>query len=130
MSTRVPVREDLFAETADGPVLLGSRCGSCGKVQFPKVQSCPDCPSAELTDVPLSRRGRLFTYSIVQMPSTHFRPPYAVGYVDLPEGVRIFAPLEIREDKPFRIGMEVALEVVPLWQEAGKEVVGYKFKLV
>ena len=41
----------------------------------------------------LSRRGRLYSYTVGRMDSTHFKAPYSVGLVDLPEGVRVFAPL-------------------------------------
>jgi len=64
------------------------------------------------------------------MASTHFPPPYAIGLVDMPEGVRVFAPLKITEDQPIRIGMEMEVMIEELWQEDDKKVVGYKFKPV
>jgi len=64
------------------------------------------------------------------MPSMHFEPPYAIGYVVLPEGVRIFAPLEIVEGKPFEIDMEMEVVIEKLWQEDDNEIIGYKFKPV
>jgi uncharacterized OB-fold protein len=61
------------------------------------------------------------------MPSTHFASPYAIGYVDMPEGVRIFAPLKIVDDKSLKVGIEMKVAIEKLWQEGDKEVVGYKF---
>ena len=58
----------------------------------------------------MSRRGKLYSYTIGRMASTHFQPPYAVGLIDLPEGVRVFAPLMMTEDESYTIGME--MEVV------------------
>lgn len=46
-----------------------------------------------MADLELSQTGRLYSYSIVHSGPKGFRTPYAVGYVDLPEGVRVFAPL-------------------------------------
>ncbi len=40
------------------------------------------------------------------MPAGHFKPPYAVGYIKMPEGIRIFAPLKMVEEKPFKVGHE------------------------
>jgi len=78
----------------------------------------------------LSRRGRLYSYTIAHMPSTHFQPPYAIGFVDLPEGVRVFAPLKMTEAKPFKVGMDMEVVIEKLWQEDDKQVIGYKFKPV
>ena len=83
-----------------------------------------------MEEVVLSRRGKLYSYTIGRMASTHFQPPYAVGLVDLPEGVRIFAPLKMTEDKTYRIGMEMEVVIEELWQENDKQVIGYKFKPV
>ena len=130
MREKVLIRDDIFTEGMDGTTLLASRCKSCGKVFFPKLQFCANCFSVEMEDTPLSRRGTLFTFTITYMPSAHFEPPFANGYVDIVEGARVFAPLVIQEDKPFKIGMEMELVVDTLWREGEKEIVGYKFRPV
>jgi len=83
-----------------------------------------------MEEVVLSRLGKLYSFTIGRMASTHFQPPYAVGLVDLPEGVRVFAPLKMTEDKPFKVGMDMEVVIEELWQENDKQVVGYKFKPV
>jgi uncharacterized OB-fold protein len=83
-----------------------------------------------MEEVLLSRRGKLYSYTIGRLPASHFQPPYAVGLIDMPEGVRIFAPLKEVEDKPFRIGMEMEVVIEELWQEDDTQIVGYKFKPV
>lgn len=130
MARRIPVKEGAFTEEAEGGVLLANRCKSCGRVFFPKVVFCLSCFHENLEEMRLSRRGKLYSYTIGHMPSTHFMPPYAIGYVDMPEGVRIFAPLKMVADKPFKIGMEMEVVIEKLWQEGDDEVVGYKFKPV
>jgi len=44
-TTRTPVIQNLFAETAQGPRLLGSKCVACGAPYFPKSPAChnPEC---------------------------------------------------------------------------------------
>ena len=129
MTDVVPVREDLFDEV-DGGRLLANQCVSCGRIFFPKAPFCFDCLAKEMKKILLSRRGTLYSYTIGQMPSTHFQPPYAVGLIDLPEGVRVFAPLELTEDRTYRIGMEMEVYIDELWREEGKRIMGYKFKRI
>jgi uncharacterized OB-fold protein len=130
MANRVPVREGTFVEGPEGGVLLANKCKSCGQAFFPKAVFCLTCLNDEMEELRLSRRGRLYTYTIGRLPSMHFVPPYAIGYVDMPEGVRIFAPLNMTEDKPLRIGMDMEVVIETLWQEGDNEIIGYRFKPV
>jgi len=129
MAEVVPLREGLF-ENVEGGRLLGSRCKSCGKIYFPKAQFCFNCFNNDMEEVGLSRRGKLYAYTIGRMASTHFQPPYAIGLVDLPEGVRVFAPLKTTEGKSYRIGMDMEVVIEELWQEDDRQIIGYKFKPV
>jgi uncharacterized OB-fold protein len=130
MPNRIPVKEGTFLENAEGGVLLANKCKSCGQVFFPKAVFCLTCLNEEMEEVKLSRQGKLFTYTIVRMPSMHFEPPYAIGYITMPEGIRIFAPLIMNEDKAFSIGMDMEVVIEKLWQENDNEVIGYRFKPV
>jgi len=127
MAEKNPIREGMFSKGPNGTVMIANRCKSCGHVFFPKVESCLTCFGETLEELPLSQKGKLFAYTVVQMPASHFDPPYAVGYVDLPEGIRIFTPLTILEDKPFQVGMPMELIVDTLWYENDKAIFGYKF---
>jgi uncharacterized protein len=129
MSDTVPVREGLFDEI-DGGRLLANRCTACGRIYFPKAPFCFDCLAKEMEQVILSRRGKLYSYAIGRMPSTHLQPPYAVGLVDLPEGVRVFAPLMVTADESYKIGMGMEVYLDMLWEEDGTQVRGYKFRPV
>lgn len=129
MMDGIPVRENLF-DTIDGGRLLANRCGACGRIYFPKAPFCFDCLGKSMEEVILSRRGRLYAYTIGRMASTHFKPPYAVGLIDLPEGVRIFAPLMWAEDESYKIGMEMEVFIDKLWKDDDQQVMGYKFKPV
>ena len=128
MANGVPFWEGIFEEDAGGGRLLGNKCKSCGKIYFPKAQFCFDCFDKGMEEVGLSRRGKLYSYTIGRMASTHFRPPYAVGLIDLPEGVRVFAPLIMTEDETYTMGMEMELVIEELWRENHNEIIGYKFK--
>ncbi|MEU9330840.1 OB-fold domain-containing protein [Streptomyces canus] len=97
---------------SDGaPSLVGSRCEGCGAAYFPRRLVCYECRSAELQEHLLSRRGTLYSWTTVHVSSS--RPtPYTVGYVDLPENVRIFTTL--RADRgPLDFDQPVQLEAGP-----------------
>lgn len=130
MVVRIPFREGLFADDGEGGVLLGGKCKSCKKIFFPPPSSCYECGSEDLETVTLSKRGKLYTYTISYMSSVNFQAPYALGYVELPEGVRLLANLEGWQGKPLKVGAEVELVLGTLWTEEDKEVIGYKFRLL
>ena len=128
VAEKVWIREGIVAEGPEGETLAGNPCKGCGQVFFPMAEKvCLYCLEGPLEDIPLSRKGKLCSYTVVHMPASGFQPPYAVGFVDLPEGVRVFTPLVMDEDKPFREGMEMEVRVGKLWEEEDKEVMGFKF---
>lgn len=130
MAAKIPIKEGTFIEDPKGGILLANKCKSCGQIFFPKAVFCLSCFNEDMSELKLSRRGKLYSYTIGRMPSMHFEPPYAIGYIDMPEGVRIFAPLKIIEDKPLKVGMDMEVVIEKLWQEGDNEVIGYKFKPV
>ena len=98
----------LFETGEGGPWLLGARCRSCGRSFYPQAARCLDCLAADLDPVRLSRDGTLECFTTVQMPSARIAPPYSVGYVRLPEGLRVFAPLDV-SDRTLDVGMKMRL---------------------
>ena len=132
MSEKVPIQKDLFVETKEGWKLIGNKCKSCGQIFFPRSQTmCLNCLNKELEDVYFGPRGKLYSYTVSGVPAQHYRPPYSIGYV-IPEGtnVRVFSQLLEVKDKPFEVDMDVELVIDKLWEEDGKEIIGYKFKPV
>ncbi len=130
MTDKVPIREGIFQEGPDGSRLIAGKCDACGQVYFPRIASCIACGHETVIEVELSKKGRLYSYSMVHMHAAKFSPPYAVGYVDFVEGVRIFGQLDTIEKKPFQIGMEMDVYIGKLWQEGDKETIGYRFSPV
>jgi benzoylsuccinyl-CoA thiolase BbsA subunit len=116
------------------PFLKGYRCKRCGKIWFPKFTPCPnpDCWSDEMDVIPLSRRGKIYSATDVFVGQASMREytPMIVGYVDLPEGIRIFAQLD-GEIGSFRCDEEVELTTGPIRNDAkGEPIFGYKFKKI
>ena len=104
----------LGGEDNEGPYLQGGVCKSCGQVVLGMRTLCPKCWAANsFTAVPVGRTGRLYTRTTIHALPSGFDQPYAVGYVDLPEGIRVFAHLEGGDQLP-AIGDAVELTFAPL----------------
>jgi uncharacterized OB-fold protein len=124
----IPFREGLFVQEAGNAYLVGNRCKDCGQVFFPSRAFCFQCSSQRMETIKLGRRGQLYSFSTSHMPSTHFLPPYTVGWIDLAEGIRIFSPIKDTEGQELQIGMEMGLVIDELWQEGDRRIVGYKYR--
>lgn len=125
-SSWVPFRPDALDS---GGRLRGSRCGSCGAHFFPARQVCSRCLEGDLERVGLSTRGTLYTYTVLHQAAPGFETPLALGYVDLPEGVRILGQIAGLEPDAIRIGMELDLHPEPFGHdEEGRTVMGFRFR--
>jgi len=132
----VPFKEGLFSwplAPGEQAFLLGNKCKSCGKIYFPKAALCPECLKENgLEEIKLSQRGKLYTYTIVRVPSPGFKVPYAFGYIDLPEGVRVCSQISAAEplEGNLKLGMDMELYIGQVRQEANQSVIGYVFRPV
>jgi len=89
--------------------LSGSRCSPCGNVAYPAAAGCQRCGSSDLVSVELATRGTVWAHTVQRfapksppyVPPAEGFAPFAVGYVDLPDGVKVEAVLEAtRVDDP------------------------------
>lgn len=131
----VPVREGLWTiplSLDEKAQLIANRCMSCGEIFFPRTQICINCQSENLEDIKLSQRGKIYSVTVVmQQPPAYYKGPvpYAIGYVELPEGVRIETLFTDCDIETLRIGMDVELVIEKLHEDdEGREVMAYKFK--
>lgn len=90
---------------------LIQRCAVCDTLRFPWLPGCNACGSAEWDTVEAGGEGTVFSYVVMHHPPfPAFSPPYAVGLIELAEGVRVISDVvDVPYDK-VRIGMPVALE--------------------
>lgn len=126
MSQKLIISEGLFTKSKDA--LLGNKCKLCGRILGPLTPFCYGCGSRDLESVALSRRGKLYSYTIVYMPTKQLKPPYAIGWIELPEGIIITSLLKGWEEKALSVRMEMELVMEKLWDENGDEIIGYKFQ--
>lgn len=124
----VPIHPGVFESEAQGePRLVGTHCRGCGAHFFPRRAVCARCLSSEVEVVPLSPAGTLHTYTVVYQSTPEFPTPYILAYVDLPEGVRLLAPLAGVPVDQVQIGMPLRLRVEPVRTDPeGRTILGYR----
>jgi uncharacterized OB-fold protein len=143
---REPAIDGWFADDDTGvPHLIGSRCPQCGTYVFPPVLSggsnnCPNpaCDGNELEQVPLSRRGTLWSYTENRYapPPPYPAPdpfvPFAVAAVELPdEGLIVVGKVvdgTLAAD--LKVGMQMELTTMPLYtDDDGVERIVYGWRI-
>jgi len=88
------------------PAFACSHCSDCGYNNFPPADVCPKCWSSSIKPQGLSSEGVLYSFSTIgSADALQF-----VGYIDLPENVRMFGLLKTSE-RPV-CGMKVSLSAV------------------
>jgi len=122
--TPVPAIEGWFTQD-DPPRLLGTRCKECGSIFFPRESDfCrnPSCTGSAFEEVPLSRTGRLwsFTNNCYPPPEPFVAKdpfePYAIAAVEL-EAEKMVVLGQVAEglgvaDLEAGMEMEVVLETL------------------
>lgn len=136
-----PIQDGLFTWPSEHPQLIASRCTACGELTFPRQDSCPACTSRQVEEKLLSTRGTLWTFTVQHFPPPS--PPYVgpndpatfeplgVGYVELPEGIRVEGHLTENDVAKLSIGMAMELVVEPFAQdEDGQTLMKFAFRPV
>ncbi|HEV7730888.1 MAG TPA: OB-fold domain-containing protein [Candidatus Binatia bacterium] len=123
-----------FLRLPDGaePYLVGVRCGACGATYLGGRIACSKCLGrGPFTELPLSRTGTLYVWSIVHQSMPGVPVPYVVGIVDLPEGVSVRCNLIDVEPDPAKIAFGMPVEMttgVSQQDREGNDVVAFYFR--
>ena len=110
--------------------LEGSRCRSCGAVQFPPRTACRSCRRTDLESQELSGRGKVHSFTEMAQAPAGFSPPHVMALVELEEGMLVAAQLTDVDAEDVEIDMPVEM-VTRKIQEKGSRgylVYGYKFR--
>jgi uncharacterized OB-fold protein len=130
-----PIKEGLViggGESSDDVHLLGSQCENCGEVSIGTNSVCLNCGSDQIEAIKLSSEGELWTYTVIRHkpPGDYIGPepfePFALGLVELPDGVRIMSPLEGDVDS-FQIGAKLRLAPWILKSKDGTAYRAFRF---
>ncbi len=122
------VAPELIETTKEGPRLVAGRCKGCGALSFPKAPVCTECLGQDMATTHLAHRGKLYSYSVVHQAPKGWDVPYALGYVDLEDGMRVLAHIE-GDAAGIGIDGPVALGVAKVGSDAqGAPLMSYVFK--
>jgi hypothetical protein len=93
---------------------ISTRCTVCGHVTFPPKPICPNCWSFDVQWKELQTTGVLYSWTRVHAPPQAFadESPYALGIVDLTEGIRLACRLVADEQINFEPGIPVEMVVL------------------
>jgi uncharacterized protein len=134
---QMPAIEGWFNDSA----LLGTRCDACSTTFFPPERTMcrnPSCASTDLSEVELSRRGKVWTFSVnhYEAPAPYVAPtdpfePYTVVAVELvDEAMVVLGQLASDADPSgLKVGDEVEVTIEPLFtDDEGQTHMVWKWK--
>ena len=135
---RVPAVEGWFTDDGE-PRLLGNRCTTCGTYFFPKASFLcrnPHCDGTELVEAPLSRRGRVWSYTVnrYQPPAPYVSPadpfePFGIAAVELSDEKMVVMG-QVVAGAEVAVGDEVELVVDTLYADDEAEYTVWKWSPV
>ena len=103
-----PTTAPFWEGCARGELLFQS-CRTCGEANFPPVEHCRWCLSAQLTWQCSAGRGEIYSFTVVHRAVTPaFRAPYAPAIVTLAEGYQMLTNIVGVPPGRLRIGLPVA----------------------
>jgi uncharacterized OB-fold protein len=119
-------------QPGEEPKLLGSQCKKCETKYYPQRPICPVCASYEMEEISLSKRGKIWAYSIARQtyPGTMLPTPFFVAYVELPEKVYVMTQITGVTDKDIKVGMDVEFYEYKLTEDGDREVIVFAFRPV
>jgi uncharacterized OB-fold protein len=112
MSTVEPFTIEQFYKFLGQSKLMAGKCVKCGKMHMPPRPLCDNCYSKEFTWVQVSGKGKLLTYTVINVAPQQFQAltPYAVGIVELENGLKIPGMIQDIAQEQLKIGMELTLD--------------------
>ena len=129
---KIPAIPGAFQIVENRPYLIGTKCSKCGAAFFPPRYVCTYCLTDEgMEKTRLSNVGKLYAYTVINISSKEFNPPYAFGYIVLDgEKIRIPALITgVEKPETLKTGMKMEMVIERLRDDnKGNELITYKFR--
>jgi len=131
---RLPLRRGRFVVPEDPnkqPYLIAGRCKNCGKYFVPPRHICLNCGKQMMEIVPLSNRGKIYSYTAVwqQLPGALVKVPYAIVIVSMTEGCQVHAVVTEDYDK-LQVDQEVEVYFEKIAEDKdGNDLIVDKFRI-
>lgn len=112
MSEQAPFTIEQFYKNILQGKLLGGKCKNCGKIHLPPRTLCDNCLSKDFEWTELPHNGKLQTYTIIHVAPPQFQgmAPYAVGIVQLENGLNIPGMIKGVASEQIKIGMPLTID--------------------
>ncbi len=112
MSEQPPFTIEQFYKYINQGKLMGGQCEKCGAIHLPPRPLCDKCFSKEFKWTEMPQTGKLLTYSIIHVAPVQFQQmaPYAVGIIQLENGLRIPGMIRGVEHEKIKVGIELTIE--------------------
>lgn len=106
--------EQLYKHMGQGK-LMGGKCKKCGKIHFPPRPMCDDCFSKEFEWIEIPKKGKLLTYTVIYIAPAQFQAmaPYAMGIVQMENGLKIPGMMKEAPLDQIKIGMPLTIMFEP-----------------
>ena len=124
------VHDDTTMRYGDQPALRGRSCVSCGLVVYPAMGAlCTNCWSIDLSDTPIGQSGKIHSHTIVHRSTRSEIVPFIIGLIDLPEGPRVMARIDVTDGESLCAGDDVRIQDAPdephgfLYRPTGRPIV-------
>jgi uncharacterized OB-fold protein len=82
----------------------------------------------------LSGQGKIYSFTVVEretLAPKGFQVPYAYGYIDLPEGVRVLSKIVGWSPETLKINASVEIVLEEIRQnEVGEKIMGFRFRVI
>ncbi|TNB47776.1 DNA-binding protein [Martelella lutilitoris] len=100
-----PEARHFWKAAEDGHFLIG-RCLSCGEAHWYPRDFCPLCESIDTRQERSPGAGEIYSWTIMRRPADAL---FALGYVDLDEGPRIYVRFRKRDHERLAVGRRVRM---------------------
>ncbi len=112
--------------------LEAGKCKSCGAIYFPPRLICAHCRSRQFETVTLPDEGRLVVHTVIRVAPSQFadQTPYAVGIVELDNGVRITSQIVDCQPDQLAAGQRVRIEFRRIQRQGNAGILCYGYKCV
>lgn len=129
VSEAAPETQGYFDALAEERLAI-KQCPHCTRHHHPRRIACPDCGTTDLVWVDTPGDATVYSFSVIHrapVPEMESAVPYALGIVELAEGVHMFTRLFTAPNAELTIGQAARLEfrkleqgdTLPVWVVGG-----------
>lgn len=112
MSTEAPFTIEQFYKFLAQGRLMAGKCLRCGKIHLPPRPLCVNCHGQEFAWTEISGKGTLLSFTVIHIAPQQFQAsaPYAVGIVQLENGLKLPGMITGVPHDQLRIGMQLMMD--------------------